>query len=158
MKMKKMNLLVVVAIAFVAISCQDTTKKEYSWAYPVAGDWKVNAYVGGVLQNGGPYEIRTFNSSFGKDSIWVDDYATTSSNGKFWSFKVKTAVNINAQTFSTVGSSNAITGYPIKIVVSEGQVIGKDSITMKVVFEDDPTTTYQLAGHRETSYEDYIGK
>ena len=142
-----------VAVAF--FSCTPTYTKTYSWAYPVAGDWKVKTYDASGAVTGGPYEIKSYNSSFGKDSIWIDDYATTSSNGNFWSFKVKTAVNVGAKTFSTVGSVNAIPSYGIKIVVSKGQIIGNDSITMNVVFGDDPTTTYVLAGHREVSYEDY---
>jgi len=153
--MKKINYLILLIVVFVGISCEPTYKKTYSWAYPVAGDWMVKAYVDGVLQKGGPYEIKSYNSAFGKDSIWIDDYATTSSNGNFWSFKVKTSVNVGSKTFSTVGSTNAITGYPIKIVVTNGKIIGTDSITMDVVFEDDATTTYQLAGHREVSYEEY---
>ncbi|MDD4970056.1 MAG: lipid-binding protein [Paludibacter sp.] len=141
-----------VAVAF--FSCEPTYTKTYSWAYPVAGDWMVKAYVNGA-EVGGPYEIKSYNSAFGKDSIWIDDYATTSSNGNFWSFKVKTAVNMGTKTFSTVGSKNAITNYGINIVVSNGKIIGNDSITMDVVFADDATTTYKLAGHREVSYEEY---
>jgi hypothetical protein len=142
-----------VAVAF--FSCKPTYTKTYSWAYPVAGDWAVKAYVDGA-EIGGPYEIKSYNSAFGKDSIWIDDYASTSSNGNFWSFKVKTAVDVNAKTFSTVGSTNAIPKYGIKIIVSNGKIIGTDSITMNIVFADDPTTTYVLAGHREVGYEEYV--
>jgi hypothetical protein len=155
--MKKINYLILLVVVFVGISCEPTYKKEYSWAYPVAGDWTLIAYdSNGPVSK--PFELKTYNSSYGKDSIWIDDYATTSSNGHFWSFKVKTKVDVASKTFSTVGSTNAITGYPIKIVVTNGKVIGTDSLTMDVVFADDAATTYQLKGHRTTSYEEYIGK
>lgn len=155
--MKKINYLILLIVVFVGISCEPTYKKEYSWAYPIAGDWTLKAYVDGAVV-AGPFEIKSYNSSYGKDSVWFDDYATTSSNGHFWSFKIKTKVDVASKTFSTVDYKNAITGYPIKITVTNGQVIGTDSLTMDVVFADDAATTYQLKGHRTTSYEEYIGK
>ena len=59
--MKKINYLILLIVVFVGISCEPTYKKTYSWAYPVAGDWMVKAYVDGVLQKGGPYEIKSYN-------------------------------------------------------------------------------------------------
>jgi hypothetical protein len=154
--MRIYKLLIVFLLAVVFYSCEPTYVKEYSWAYPVAGDWTLKAYTDGAVV-AGPFEIKSYNSSFGKDSVWFDDYATTSSNGHFWSFKFKAKVDMVTKTFSTTGSKNAITGYPIKIVVTNGKIVGTDSLTMDVVFADDPTTTYQLAGHRTTSYEEYMG-
>ena len=152
MRIFKLLILSVVAVAF--FSCEPTYVKQYNWAYPVSGDWMLRAYVNGAVV-AGPFEAKTYNSAFGQDSIWIDDYATTSSNGNFWSFKVKAAVNMSSKTFQTVGSINAIPKYGIKIVVSNGKLISNDSITMDIVYADDPTTTYQLAGHREVSYEEY---
>jgi len=152
MRIIKLFILSLVAVAF--FSCETTYVKQYSWAYPVAGDWMLTAYVNGAAVSD-PFEAKSYNTAVGKDSIWIDDYATTSSNGHFWSFQVKTAVNMSTKTFSTVGSTNAIPNYGIKIVVSDGKIIGNDSITMNVVFADDPTTTYKLAGHREVSYNEY---
>ena len=153
--MRKIKLLIMSLVAVAFFSCEPTYVKEYSWAYPVAGDWTLTAYVAGAAVSD-PFEFKTYNSAFGKDSVWIDDYATTSSNGHFWSFKAKVAVDMSSKTFSTVGSTNAITGYKIKIIVSNGKVVGNDSITMDVIYGDDPTTTYQLAGHRTTSYEEYV--
>lgn len=154
MRIFKFLLLSLVAVAL--FSCEPTYVKEYSWAYPISGDWKVNAYIDGV-EVGGPYEIKVYNSSFGQDSIWIDDYATTSSNGHFWSMKFKAAADMSTKTFQTTGSKNAINGYGIVISVANGKVINTDSITMDLVFSDDPTTTYQLAGHRMVGYDDYMG-
>lgn len=154
MRIFKFLLLSLVAIAF--FSCEPTYVKEYSWAYPLSGDWKVNAYIDGE-KAGGPYEIKVYNSSFGQDSIWIDDYATTSSNGHFWSMKFKAAADMTSKTFQTSGSKNAIAGYGIVISVANGKVINTDSITMDLIFSDDPTTTYQLAGRRLVGYDDYMG-
>ena len=163
MRIYKLLIVAFVVVAF--FSCKPTYEKQYNWAYPVAGDWMVKAYVGGVLQTGGPYEIKSYNSSMGKDSIWVDDYGSSTLNlttnkwviaaGNYWTMKFKAKVDMSSKTFSTTGSKNAIGGYPINIKVTNGKIIGNDSITMEVIFEDDPTTTYQLAGHREVSYEEY---
>ncbi|HEY5591379.1 MAG TPA: lipid-binding protein [Paludibacter sp.] len=156
--MRKIKLLIMSLVAIAFYSCEPTYVKEYNWAYPVAGDWTLTAYTNGAVY-GGPYEIKSYNSSFGKDSIWFDDYGTgvasAAQYGNFWTMKFKVAADVNAKTFSTVGSINRIPGYPINIVVTNGKIVGNDSITMDIVFEDDPTTTYQLAGHRTVSYEEY---
>lgn len=154
--MKKINYLILLLVVIVGVSCEPTYVKEYSWAYPVAGDWTLRPYVAGVEVAGGPFEFKTYNSAFGKDSVWLDDYATTSSNGHFWSFKIKVAVDMTTKTFSTQGSKNTITGYPINIIVTNGKIVNNDSITMDVEFGDDPGNIYQLAGHRTTSYEEYM--
>ena len=161
--MRKLKLLIVLLIAVAFYSCKPSYDKQYNWAYPVAGDWKVEATytAGGVVKSAGKFEMKSYNSSFGKDSIWFDDYpvyhaSTKSWTYNFWEMKFKTAVNMSAKTFGTTGSINAIDGYPITIKVSNGKIIGNDSISMDVIFGDDPTTTYKIAGHRELSYEEYV--
>jgi len=156
MRIFKFLLVSVVAVAL--ISCEPTYKKEYSWAYPIAGDWLVTAYdLADGAQASNPFELRAYNSSFGTDSIWIDDYATTGSNGNWWCFKFKAAVNMSTKTFEADSTTNALPGYDIKVIVQNGKIVNNDSIYMEVVFEDDATTTYILTGHRETSYDDYMG-
>jgi len=161
MRIFKFLIMSVVVIAL--FSCASDYKKEYSWAYPVAGDWKVTTYVAGVAQ-GAPYEIKSYNSSYGKDSVWIDDYGTgvdkAANYGHFWTMKFKVAVNMGTKTFGNASSNviNAIPNYGIGINVQNGKIVGNDSIYFEVKFEDDATPygkTYQIAGHRETSYEDY---
>lgn len=156
MRIFKILLASVVAVSM--FSCEPTYKKEYSWAYPIAGDWMITAYDkadGSQLTD--PFEMRAYNSSFGTDSVWIDDYATTGSNGHFWSMKFKVAVNMAAKTFSATTSTNRLPNYNIDIVVENGKIVGTDSLYMEVKFEDDPSTTYILAGHRETGYDEYMG-
>ena len=165
--MRKIKLLIMSLVAVAFYSCEPTYVKTYSWAYPVAGDWMVKAYIDGA-EVGGPYEIKSYNSAFGKDSIWIDDYGSstldTKTNkwtivpGNFWTMKFKTGVDMTSKTFSTAGSTSAIGGYQIGIKVLNGKVINNDSIYFEIQFEDDSTpygTTYQLKGHREVSYEEY---
>jgi hypothetical protein len=164
--MKKINYLILLVVVFVGISCEPTYKKEYSWAYPVAGDWTVKTYIGGVAQ-GSYYEIKSYNSSYGKDSILIDDYGIgvdkAANYGHFWTMKFKSAVNVTDKTFGNGAKTvlNKIPGYGIGIQTLNGKIVGNDSIYFEVKFEDDATpygTTYQIAGHRTTSYEEYIGK
>lgn len=156
--MRIFKLLIIAIIGVTFFSCEPTYEKEYSWAYPIAGDWKLMATVDGkpVSWAPDPFEIKIYNSSFGQDSIWIDDYATTSSNGHFYSFKLKAAANMTDKTFSSVGSINAVPKYGIEIKVTGGQVIGTDSIIMNLEFADDAGTIYKLAGRRIVSYEDYM--
>lgn len=160
--MRIYKFLIISLAAIALFSCEPTYEKEYNWAYPVAGDWTVAAYVDGEVVSGyEKFEIKSYNSSFGQDSIWIDDYGTgvasSSQYGNFWTMKFKTAVNMTTKTFQTTNSKNAIPGYPIGIQVSNGKIVGTDSIYFEVIFGDDPTTTYQVAGHRTTSYDEYMG-
>jgi len=160
--MHKLKLLIFALAGVALFSCEPTYEKQYSWAYPVAGDWMVTTYVDGEATTG-PWEMKSYNSSYGKDSIWIDDY-----EGNFWTFQTKCAVDMNSKTFQTTGSISAIEDYPITVKVLNGKIIGKDSIYMELQFEDEgyyddndefvPTpfaVTYQVKGHREVSYEEY---
>jgi len=157
--MKKINFLILLVVVLVGVSCEPTYTKTYSWAYPVAGYWTVKAYVDGV-EAFGPSEIKTYNSAFGKDSIWIDDIVTYSPGYTVWDMKVKTAVNMGTKTFNNANvAMNAIPDYGIGVKVMNGKIIGNDSIYFEVQFEDDTTpygTTYQMKGHRTTSYEEYM--
>lgn len=160
MRIFKFLLVSVVAVAMV--SCEPTYKKEYSWAYPIAGDWLITAYLkADGSQASDPFEMRAYNPSFGTDSVWIDDYgvgvASSAQYGNFWTMKFKVAANMTTKTFSATTTANRIPGYLIDIVVENGKIVGNDSLYMEVTFEDDPTNTYILAGHRETSYDEYMG-
>ncbi|MCD2425728.1 hypothetical protein LQ567_23290 [Niabella pedocola] len=140
----------VFALSVILLSCQKKIEKEYNWAYPVAGDWTLKASVDGE-EVAGPFELKVYNTSFGQDSIWLDDY-----NGNFYQIKFKAKVDMSNLTFQTGGSKNAISGYGINVKLTEGRIINKDSIAFKVEFSDDPGTLYELSGHRTTSYEEYM--
>jgi hypothetical protein len=153
MKKNSLGILTVLSV-IVFWSCQPKFEKEYSWAYPIAGDWTLNAYVDGEYAYG-PFEMKSYNTSFGKDSIWFDDYPTATS-ANFWQIKYKVAANMTSKSFQTTGSINAVAGYPIDIKVSNGIVVNNDSISFDIEFEDDPGTIYTLSGHRTTSYDEYM--
>jgi hypothetical protein len=163
--MKRIILFISIAVVFATTSCEPTYEKEYSWAYPLAGDWVLNTYAPDKtgkdsITSDESFEIKIYNSSFGKDSIWIDDYATTSSNGHFWSMKFKVKADMSTKTFANTGIVvNAVNAYKIGIKLNNGKVVGNDSIRFEVQFQDDTTPygkTYILAGRRINSYDDYM--
>jgi hypothetical protein len=177
--MKKINLLSIFIISLVFASCEPKYEKEYNWAYPVCGDWMVKVYVHDTVNDkdtvfAGPLEMKTYNSAFGQDSIWIDDYPVYYSSddryiGNFWTLQVKAAVDMKSLTFQSDSAISVVPDYPVAIKVLNGKVINKDSIYFELQFDDDGyydengdwvstpfETTYKIAGHRETSYEEYM--
>lgn len=137
-------------ILFTTFSCQKEYKQEFNWAYPVSGDWTVKVANGGNVLT--TITMKTYNTSFGKDSIWVDD------NKNFWPFKAKAKVDVKAGTFQTTdfvsyqGSKDED-----NVTIGNAKVMNKDSIYMEVSFGSEPGKTYTISGHRKQSYEEYMG-
>lgn len=166
--MKKIVFLLAVVLAFA--SCEPKFEKEYSWAYPIAGDWLITIYdKADGSQQSDPFEMRAYNSSIGKDSIWFDDYASESGYGNhpvMYGLKFKVAGNMAAKTFQTTNFVNALSYYgpvgaskgAMNLTVENGKIVGNDSIYMEIQFSDDPGMTYIYAGHREVGYEEYMGQ
>ena len=147
----KIKYILIIALVFIFASCQKMKyDKEYNWAYPVSGDWTIKAEYGATID--GPFSIKTFNSSFGQDSIWIDD------NHNYWPFKVKAAVNMKTLTFSTTNYvSYPGTATEDVVTITNAQIIKTDSIYFEAQFASDPGTVYKMYGHRKTSYEEYNG-
>jgi hypothetical protein len=130
-------------------SCQKLEyQKEYNWAYPVSGDWVVNVQYG--TDTYGPIYLKTYNSSFGQDSIWVDDHQD------FWPMKVKAKVDMKNLSFETTKSvSYAGESTEDEVKITSGKVVKNDSIYFEAEFTSDPGIIYKFGGHRKTSYEEY---
>lgn len=139
-------------LALALLSCQKKIEKEYSWAYPVAGDWTLKATYDDEVE--GPFEVKVYNTSFGQDSIWIDDYA-----GNFAGLKFKAKVDMASKTFQTSGSKNIATGSFANDVVkiTEGKIVNNDSIYFKMELGKLPGTVFTISGHRTTSYDEYMG-
>jgi len=137
-------------IFIVLSSCQkmDYTK-EYSWSYPLNGEWALQLEYGETVDPG-PYFIKVYNTSFGQDSVWIDD------NGNIWPFKAKAKADMNTLTFSTTNyTSLPGTRYEDVVTINNGKIINKDSIYFEAEFESDAGTIYKMYGHRASSYEEY---
>jgi hypothetical protein len=148
-KMLSLKNILIVSFVFLGISCQklEFTQK-FSSTYPISGDWTITVNDGTNLN--GPYFMKIYNTSFGKDSVWIDD------NKTYWQTKSRVKVNMTNLTFSGDATQNAY--YNSQVTYKNGKVIGKDSIYFEVSFSDDSApyaNTYIYAGHRKLSYEEY---
>ncbi len=154
-KMFSLKKILIVGLVFLGAGCQKLEfTKEYNATYPISGDWTITINDG--TYSYGPYFMKIYNTSFGKDSVWIDD------NLNFWQTKSKVKVNMTNLTFSGDATQNEY--YNSLITYKNGKVIGKDSIYFEVSFNDeldandDPApyaTTYEYSGHRKLSYEEY---
>lgn len=128
-------------------SCQKMEyTQQFSWAYPLSGEWALQLEYGGTVDPG-PYFIKVYNTAFGQDSVWIDD------NGNIIGFKVKAKADVKALTFS---SSNYIAAGDTT-TISNGKIINKDSIYFEFV-STNPIISgipFKMYGHRSTSYEEY---
>lgn len=149
--MNKLLYISLLSAIFLFMACEeDKYEKEYNWSYPLSGDWTINVQYDGNTD--GPYFIKTYNTSFGQDSIWIDD------NFNFWPLKAKAKANVEGSSFEAVNSvSYAGSQYEDVVTIQNAQVINKDSIFFEVIFASDPDVTYQFSGHRRVSYEEYMG-
>lgn len=149
-KILQTRAILLFGLIFLGTACQKEYEKEYNWAYPLSGDWTVTVAAGeNVL---GSMFMKTYNASFGQDSIWVDD------NGNFWPFKVKAKADIKAFTFETADFiSQPGTRYEDTVTIRNAKVIDKDSIYFEIEFRTDPGNPYIISGHRRLSYEEYMG-
>jgi hypothetical protein len=147
--MKKINIkgLLFIGLLFAGVSCQKEYEKEYSWAHPVSGDWTVNIKAG--EDDYGNHFITIYNTSFGKDSIWIDD-------NSFWPFKAKAKADMKNLNFGTTAyTSLPGNRYEDEVSIKNAKIVNKDSIYFEVEFGSDAGVTYQYAGHRRLSYEEY---
>lgn len=124
-------------------------------AQNMANEWWVQTKLDGVDLTGF-LKIATYNTADNNSDIWVDDL------GHIWPFKIKAQANLNNLTFSATESVSAVPNYDIKVNVTDGKVILNgghsksgnvaDSIYMKIEFEDDPGTVYEITGHSRTKF------
>ncbi len=140
---------------------------EYSVVWPMSGEWYVTYGIDGNIVK--DYTLLyTYNTASESTSeFWISDGGNTgSNNATFWSYCVKTPLNLEAKTFS--GTDLVSTAdwqgepYSIKVNITNGKVIKdgtksktgvvSDSIYFEIEFEDDPGTIFQCSGHRRTGF------
>jgi len=151
--------VIVAGLAMVTfLSCSKKPDTGGTATQSMANEWWAEL----VLPSGSNYygagafgHIYTYNSSANTNEIWIED------PNQLWNFKIKAAADVNAGTFSANNVTSVVSGYNIKVTVTEGKIIPNgghsktgnitDSIYMKVKFEDDPTT-FTIRGHARTRF------
>ena len=154
--MKKLILIFIIGI-LVLSSCQKEKDPGATAAVSMANEWWVTLNLDGVDQYGTHVKIATYNTSANNNEIWVDDF-----DGNVWDFKVKAQADFTNLTFSANESVSVIPGYDIKVNITDGKIFQNmglsktgnvtDSIHMKIEFEDDPGTIYEIQGHARTRF------
>lgn len=141
------NKLLILALLLILWSCdKEDYTQEFSSTYPISGDWTIRVNDGTTVSD--PYFMKIYNTSFSKDSVWIDD------NQTYWQTKSKVKVDMTNLTFSGDNTQNEY--YDSQVSYANGKIIGKDSIYFEVTFSDDPDgLTYIYSGHRKQSYEEY---
>ena len=147
--MKKVLYLATMLLCMAFTSCQ---KEDIGGTATesLAGDWYVQASVGGEAITGS-FHLFTYNTSANNpNEIWIDD------KGNFWDFKVKGTGDINSLTFSAANAQNV--SYDCTVNITNGKIIKNggtqnngspaDLLMMDVEFSDDPGTIYHLEGVR----------
>lgn len=145
-KLLNINNLFFLCLILLGISCTKVDyTQQFSATHPISGDWTITVNLGTTAY--GPYFMKIYNTSYSKDSIWIDD------NGLFWPLKAKSKVDMTNLTFATMKAIN-IPGKD-SVTIANGKVIKNDSIYFEAEFTDDPGNVYKFSGHRKVSYEEY---
>ncbi|HAH26033.1 MAG TPA: hypothetical protein DCL77_20115 [Prolixibacteraceae bacterium] len=147
-KLFNINNLLLLGIIVFGISCTKVDyTQQFSATHPVSGDWTITVKLDTTTY--GPYFMKIYNTSYSKDSVWIDD------NGLFWPLKAKSKVDMTNLTFAGANLTN--TASTDSVTFTNGKVIGKDSIYFEGEFTTDPGNIYKFSGHRKISYEEYNG-
>jgi hypothetical protein len=143
--MKTKIIFLILSVGIFAMSCQKMTyDQQFASTYPISGEWTV-MYEYPDKSTEGPYKLLIYNTSFSKDSVWLEDK-------DFAGFKFKAKVDIQSLTFSeNFGTAKADT-----FKIQTGNIIKTDSISFDLTFKK-KGDLYKIYGHRRTSYEEYMG-
>lgn len=130
---------------FVFASCQKEYEQKLGNAYPIAGEWVLQAEYGGAV-DAGPYHINIYNVANGTDSVWIQDK-------DFWKYQIKASYSSNSLSFKADSAVDILQGD--KVTIKNAKVINTDSIQFEAEFKSDPGNTYKFAGHRRIGYDEY---
>jgi hypothetical protein len=133
-------------LSFTACETVDEPAQEFSQAYPVCGEWVVNLTDGTGAVIVGPYRVKTYNTSFSTDSIWIDDVGT--------GLKAKAFLDLPNRTFIS-NAPYEVPAFGDTSTTINGKIVNTDSIYMTLQFLSEPGVDYIIAGHRLTGYDEY---
>ena len=144
----KFKILIALAIFLLtAVSCQDDDFDQgFDSSYPVSGEWYVHEYYGDGSDYG-PYHLQIYNTSFSKDSLWVNNIYDSG-------IKVKALFNSD-KTFG-VTQGKDVSETVATVSVSNGRILSADSVYLDVILYDEDgeiVDQFYAAGHRWTGLE-----
>ncbi|MFC5272233.1 lipid-binding protein [Adhaeribacter terreus] len=173
-------------------SCEmDDPEVERTEVSSMSGEWFVKYEVqdstGAWEDISGYTKLLTSSTSANTATeMWLGDilsdprainFADANFRGTFWTYMVRTNVDLGSKTFNANDKSIAVeaaksetptkpavpaTPYDINVKITEGQIIEDgstppsgavtDSIIFKVEFEDDPGVIYRASGYKRTGF------
>ncbi len=137
------------AVSFLVTSCEDDDYEAGdAGSVTLSGDWVVNEYDLDMNNLYGPYELQIYNTSYGTDSVWVDNIYDAD-------IKVKAAKT--SETSFVLSSGPDVAGGYANVSISEALVIDYDSIVFRVTLYNEDGSVYDdyyEAGTRYTGWED----
>lgn len=152
---------------------------EHTATSEMSGEWWVRYLAddgsGNLVDiyNWGYTKILTSNTAENVETkMWVTDVLEHGYNGagNFWYYRVEADVNPSTKSFHATDAENRVytsenyenSQYDILVNIANGKVIKDggtskdgnptDSIYFEIIFEDDPTTTYYVSGHKRTGF------
>lgn len=149
--MKQLLYLLAFTIISLTTACESTIEKEILPATAtiienkLSGDWMVTAYMDNDITYG-PFDIN-IQMTTNENTISIND------QGQFWGFQAKVTTDLSNNTFESSSSLNEMSEVKAKIILMNGKLIGNDSISFDIQFEDDVTPyglTYNLKGSRNS--------
>ncbi len=156
--MKSKLLIFLAFLSFGVVSCDlgDDPEVTGTATEAVAGEWWVTFSAGGEDLTGYT-ELTTSNTAANVASEFL-----ITDNAHQWDYKVKSPLNLSAQTFGGTGLQNLVEGYDITMSITNGKILENvatstggnvtDSIYFDIEFSDDPGTIYTVAGYRRTGF------
>ena len=140
------NFFFLFMLLLITVSCEQSLENQPIDLYKtnLIGDWTVNAYIDNKMIYG-PFTIST-QTTLENEAITIKD------NGEFWKFQTKAELVNSGDFFETQFSVNEISSLETHINILDGSIIGNDSITFEIQFEDDEIPygfTYKIIGHRK---------
>ena len=157
--MKSKLLIFLAFLSFGMVSCDlgDDPEVGGTATEAVAGEWWVTLSLDGQDLTGYT-ELTTSNTAANVASEFL-----ITDNAHQWDYKVKSPLNLAAQTFGGTGLQNLVPGYDITVDITNGKILENaatstggnvtDSIYFEISFSDDtPGTVYQVAGYRRTGF------
>ena len=162
--MNKYLILLIAAVAFTFVSCNNDTEPGGTEVKSMSGEWWVTCTfesTPGVWEDavGGHVKFSTYNTAANKSTeMCLNDL------GKIWPFKSVVDVDYTAKTFSTKAavSTNNAAKPTVTVLIKDGKVLkgaaktpsglAADSIVFYSTFSDDATTVYKISGFRRTGF------
>jgi hypothetical protein len=139
--MKKIPIIAVILAALVwscNLSDTDVVTKKVTYNYTkAAGEYAVNFELTDGDEASGTGHFKIYNTSFSKDSLWIEDT-------EFWGSQIKVKFNETDNTFSVTNGAN-ILSHSGEVGTITGQVFREqDSVQVEWRYPDvdDPSITY----------------